>query len=179
MDKAAYAAVASAEPSRFVAQCASLLAPVFPALDAPCGYGRNGLFLARRGFKVLCADHDLGRLTFLAKACRRDGIKGLTLAACNLDEHSGLPFRSRMFGAVLLVHFIPKNWSNFFDLLHPGGCLLIETMGGQGGNYLQLPKAGEITARLGNSFTLEIYREKQVGPGTANAVTVRALARKR
>jgi hypothetical protein len=64
------------------------------------------------------------------------------------------------------------------SVLSYGGYLLFETMGGQGGNYLQLPRAGQMRTLLEPGFKMLFYREKRVGPPEANAVSVRLLARK-
>jgi hypothetical protein len=64
----------------------------------------------------------------------------------------------------------------FEDSLSPGGCLLFETVPGCGGNYLELPKAGQLKGLLGKAFDIEYYKEAKVGPADYDAVTVRLLA---
>jgi SAM-dependent methyltransferase len=149
-------------------------------LDAPCGFGRNSLFLAEPGYKVIGADTDRERIRFVASRARNDPRlvkKNLSLAVCDLQAQS-LPFADASYGTLLIVHFIPEQWSNYLALLRTGGYLLFETMGGQGGNYLQLPRVGHMRALLGLGFRMSFYRERPVGPPEAHAVTVRLVARK-
>jgi hypothetical protein len=89
-----------------------------------------------------------------------------------------LPFADASFGTLVIVHFIPEQWSVYFALLRSGGYLLFETMGGQGGNYLQLPIAGQMRALLDPRFRMSFYRERPVGPREAKAVAVRLVAHK-
>ena len=63
------------------------------------------------------------------------------------------------------------------DLLINGGHLLIETFGGHGQNFLELPKANQIRKVL-KGYKLIFYDERSVGPKTENAVAVQALAQK-
>jgi hypothetical protein len=77
------------------------------------------------------------------------------------------------------VHFLDfALFENFRLSLVDGGYLYIETFGGQGGNYLDLPKAGYLKARLQDDFHFQFYREKKVGPAGCDAVTVKLAARK-
>ena len=66
----------------------------------------------------------------------------------------------------------------FHSSLVSGGHLYIETFGGHGGNYLDLPKAGQLRDLLSRHFHLAVYREKPVGPPEAGAVSVKLLGRK-
>jgi SAM-dependent methyltransferase len=147
-----------------------------PVLDAPCGFGRNSLYLAALGYRVTGADLDRTRVRFLALR-REDAATRVGAVVCDLNAEQ-LPFARGSFGALLVVHFIPEQWGNYFDLLRPGGVLLFETMGGQGRNYLQLPKAGQIQSLLRSRFVAEIYHERHVGPPGVDAVSVKVVARK-
>jgi len=173
------ARLASSKPSRFVEQHASLLDAGQPVLDAPCGFGRNSLFLAERGYHVIGVDNDHDRIKFLA-ACARSERRiqnTITLAVCNLDAEN-LPFAESSVGTLLIIHFIPEQWTGYRSVLSRNGYLLFETMGGQGANYLQLPHAGQMRALLDPGFRVIFYRERPVGPSEANAVAVRLIAQK-
>ena len=61
----------------------------------------------------------------------------------------------------------------------PGGFLLLETVPGHGGNYLQLPVAGSLRDALQESFELDVYRERNAGRADHKAVTARLLGVKR
>ena len=166
-------------PSRLIEQQAWLLDAGLPVLDAPCGFGRNSLFLAEKGYKIIGVDIDRERIRFVASRTRSEPRlvkKNLSLAVCDLQAES-LPFADASYGALLIIRFIPEQWSNYLALLRTGGYLIFETMGGQGGNYLQLPRVGQMRALLGG-FRMSFYRERPVGPPEAHAVTVRLVARK-
>ena len=83
------------------------------------------------------------------------------------------------FGLIVLVHFLPQSLSALTSLVAPEGYLFIETIGGQGGNWLELPPAGAVEQALGRDFSFCFYKERQVGKQGTNAVSVRLLARKR
>jgi hypothetical protein len=90
------------------------------------------------------------------------------------------PFRENCFAGIICVHFLNVTlFEAFHSSLVAGGCLYIETFGGYGGNYLDLPKAGQLRDLLSNGFDVALYREKKVGPAGYDAVTVRLFARKR
>jgi hypothetical protein len=56
-----------------------------------------------------------------------------------------------------------------------GGYVYLESFGGQGRNYLELPPAGYVKHRLAETFEISSYIERRVGPPTIDAVTVRTL----
>jgi hypothetical protein len=64
------------------------------------------------------------------------------------------PFGESTLGGILAIHFpvAPALFVHFADSLTPGGCLLIETVGGHGGNYLELPRAGQLSRALERQF---------------------------
>jgi predicted RNA methylase len=53
-----------------------------PILDAPCGFGRNALALAARGYDVVAVDRDIDRLRFIENnpVFSRGGVLTLHLA---------------------------------------------------------------------------------------------------
>ena len=171
--------LASCEPSRFLHRNVPILDAGLPVLDAPCGFGRNSLLLVRQGYEVVGADIDCERIDFLRRRAESDPLvkKHLNLVGCDLNAQS-LPFQREIFGTLIIVHFVPQHWENYLDLLRAGGCLVFETMGGQGGNYLQLPLKGQMGEVLEPSFAILSYREQPVGPPEANAAAVRLVARK-
>jgi SAM-dependent methyltransferase len=171
---------ASAIPSRFIEQQqASMLDAGVTVLDAPCGFGRNSLFLAQRGCNVIAVDIDHERIGFIASRVSSEPRLGqnIHLAVCDLNTRH-LPFGDASFGALLIVHFIPTEWSSYLAILKTGGYLLFETMGGQGLSYLQLPCEGQMRKLLAPSCRISYYRERPVGPPGAHAVAVRLVARK-
>lgn len=172
------AQLASAVPSGFIErQQASVLDAGLTVLDAPCGFGRNSLFLAERGCNVIAVDIDHQRISFIASRISSEPRLGqnIHLAFCDLNAAS-LPFGDARFDALLIVHFIPREWNPYLAILRTGGHLLFETMGGQGRNFLQLPCEGQMRKLLRPNFRISYYRERPVGPPGADAVTVKLVA---
>jgi len=160
----------------------------WPVLDAGCGFGRNGVALALRGVSVVCVDHDLNRLRQLARFAPDciDGLKrpgtqvGQLHPLCAELDHSRWPFPQNCFSAIICVHFVRIELFDLFGTsLVEGGHLFVETFGGHGQNYLDLPKAGELRDLLLDQFHLLFYQERAVGPPSHGAVSAKLLARKR
>jgi hypothetical protein len=60
-----------------------------------------------------------------------------------------LPFGPCSFSAIICIHYpVQKILADFDNQLMGGGHLFIETFGGHGENYLELPKADEIRQAL-------------------------------
>lgn len=153
-----------------------------PILDVACGSGRNALVLAQLGCAVTCIDRDLSRLRGVQERLRQgpfsDASAKLTLHKMDLSEDPW-PFGENSVGGIVNIHFLLSSLLPCFERsLRPDGYLLLETVPGHGGNYLQLPKAGELRAAYGKSFTFEFYRERPAGPRSLNIVTVQLLAKR-
>ena len=150
-----------------------------PILDAPCGFGRNALALASLGYDVIAVDNDFARLKSVnTSAASQSSGSGrvVTLGADLVADR--LPFRKSSFSAILCIHYpVQKIIADLCAALKEGGWLYIETFGGHGQNYLELPKPGEIPQAL-QGFEQIICRERPVGPASQRAVVVQALARK-
>jgi hypothetical protein len=91
----------------------------------------------------------------------------------------GWPFSGDQFSSIICAHFLNELIASFWSSLVAGGHLYIETFGGQGRNYLDLPQAGQLRDQLSPQFDLPFYQERKVGPAGNGAVAVRLLARKR
>ena len=90
------------------------------------------------------------------------------------------PFEERTIGGIVLVDFLDRSLFQFFERsLVVGGYLLIETISNRGGNYLELPSAGELRKAFERSFEFCVYREREAGPRAIDAVTVRMLGKRR
>ena len=174
------------EPSPLVRRYATKIAEAAggkPVLDVACGSGRNALVLAQLGCTVICVDRDLASLraqlallrrTELRKAATRLSLRHLDL----VKDH--WPFSPGVAGGIINVHFLlPALFPHFEQSLSSGSYLLFESVPGCGGNYLELPKAGAMRTVLKSAFELEVYQERKVGPIGCDAVTIRALAKKR
>jgi len=151
------------------------------ALDVGCGYGRNAVALAERGWRVICVDRDLTRLTTLQQTkilFDKINLAERIIPICAELGPDSWPFRRDQFDMVICIHVVRQDlFSYFLSSLRPGGYFYFETFGGQRGNFEALPHIGEVRQSLGG-LDLHYYREKQVGPPDRESVTVKALARK-
>jgi SAM-dependent methyltransferase len=170
-------------PSKFVRMFgASLIhcAAGKPILDVACGAGRNALFLASMGARVICLDKDLEPLA----ETKRLNDSPIVQKCFSLIETVEIdlatepwPIRENSAGGVVNVHFtLPILFPFFAQALIPGGKLILETVPAHGGNYVQLPGAGFIRRGLDRDFEIEHYKERKVGPSEIDAVTVQLLA---
>ena len=159
----------------------------YPVLDAGCGFGRNAVALASRGLSVVCVDRSADRLNSFIHSglthntelrCREHEGGRLYPVVADL-KYSQWPFSQNCFGAIICVHFLDTNlFDAFRSSLVPSGHLYIETFGGHGGNYLDLPQVGQLRDLLWRHFQLVFYRERKVGPTDSDAVSVKLLAKK-
>ena len=174
------------EPSPLVRRFAAKIAEAAgdkPVLDVACGSGRNALALAQLGCRVICVDRDLAslqsRLVYLRRTNLRKASARLSLHHLDLVKDDW-PFPPGVAGGIINVHFLlPALFPHFEQSLSSGGYLLFESVPGCGGNYLELPKAGAMKTTLESAFEVEVYQERKVGPIGYDAVTIRALAKKR
>jgi SAM-dependent methyltransferase len=146
------------------------------ALDVAGGSGRHSLRLATLGATVICADIDIDRLNKFRKTAQPVG-RARKLCV-QMDARSNLPFRASTFDLVLIVHYCaPGLLAKSIDVLKPGGYLIFETFGAQGGNWKALPRVGQIKSELSSNCDLVSYREHSVR-AREGRVTVKAFARK-
>jgi hypothetical protein len=74
-----------------------------------------------------------------------------------------------------MVDLIPT----FLSSLKEGGYLYIETFGGQGQNFRELPKAGQLRELLSRQVEFRFYKERKVGPTDVDSVVVTLFAQRR
>jgi hypothetical protein len=71
------------------------------------------------------------------------------------------PFELNSLGGVVNVHYLnPKLFPFFTNSIRKGGILLIETVPGCGGNYLELPKSGYIRSAFESQSTRELVQQE-------------------
>lgn len=150
----------------------------YPVLDAGCGTGRNAIALARAGHSVICADRDETALSYLrAFAQEHDGVLRLHPVCAELHADCW-PFRQNCFGTIVCVHFIELAFLEAArSSLVTGGHLYVETIGGQGGNHVDLPVIGTLRRFLENHYELLYYEERPAGPPTVQKCAAKLLAR--
>jgi hypothetical protein len=136
-----------------------------------------------RGLDVVCADRDETRLRTLMELAPAymntpGEVSRLHPVRTELSA-SHWPFSQHCFSAIVCVHFLDvRLLPLFFTSLVIGGYLYLETIGGQGQNYLDLPKEGLLRALLSREFQLLFYRERRIGPANFGAVSVKLFAHK-
>jgi len=174
------------KPSALVQRFAALVAESAgdkPILDVACGSGRNANVFFGLGCDVICIDKDLNGFRSVEPIIDHAPLRSATPHLClrRVDLMSDpWPFGANSIGGILNVHFLLPALFPFFEKsLKSKGYLLLETVSGCGGNYVQLPKAGEIRSAFEKAFDLEFYKERKVGPEKCDAVTVQLLAKRR
>jgi SAM-dependent methyltransferase len=174
------------EPSPLVRRFASKIAYAAagkPVIDVACGSGRNAILLSQLGCAVICVDKDMSLLQ--TQQQRLSGsLLGRALAQLTLHQMDLIkdpwPFGVCTLGGIVNIHFLLPMLFPFFERsLSPGGYLVLGTVPACGGNYLQLPKKGELRAALARAYDLEFYKEGKAGPRGYDAVTVQLLAKRR
>ena len=150
-----------------------------PILDVACGAGRNAIFLASLGCRVICMDLDVRPLMEVRRRSKSrtaqkcfDFIE--TIEIDLIREPWPIPENST--GGIVNVHFTqPSVFPCFASSMISGGNLILETVPAHGGNYLQLPAAGSLKRGLELNFDFQHYEERKVGPPSADAVTVQLV----
>ncbi len=132
---------------------------------------------------MICADKDTAGIETkrhqLSERARHEIRERLIVRQVDFVKEPW-PFGPRTLGGVVNIQcFLPSLLRPFEHSLVPGGYFCIDTAQGHGGNYLDLPRAGQLRKTLEEGFEFELYEERPVGPANCGAVAVRLLARKR
>lgn len=148
-----------------------------PVLELGGGSGRNSVALAQRRHNVVCADRDIKRLGELADFISRKSIAKSVLPVCVDLRRDYWPFADNSVSAIVCVHFLDLALLPQIRFsLRQGGHLFIETVGGHGENYRELPRAGELHRLLSPNFRFELYDERLAGPAQRGRRTVKLFA---
>jgi len=97
------------QPSRFLMAYARLLLDQSlpgPVMDLACGDGRNGLFLAERGLRVIFCDRSESALGEVKQSASRLGLSVETWQLDLETETNALP--ENRFGAILVFRFLHR-----------------------------------------------------------------------
>ena len=111
------------EPVPFLKQNVHLL-PKGKALDIAIGEGRNGVFLATRGFEVVGLDISEKGLAKAHQLAKQNGVT-LETRVVDLENHQ---LKKNTYDVILLMYYMQRNlWPQINDALKPGGMAIIET----------------------------------------------------
>lgn len=153
----------SPSPSDWVTRWASCVPEGSPVLDLACGGGRHARWFAGRGHPVDAVDRDA------AAVARLDGVPGVRALCADL-EHGPWPYGGRVYGGVVVTHYLHRP---LFPLLlaavAPGGVLIYETFAagnerhGRPSNPDFLLGRGELLEVVRGSFTVLAYEDLERG----------------
>jgi len=111
-------------PSRVLRDAEAWLAEPGLALDVACGAGRNALWLARRGFKVVGVDISWEGLKRLRRRARDEKLD-IHLVLADLERFA---FPPASFDLIVNARFLLRSlFPSFRSALKPGGLLLVDT----------------------------------------------------
>lgn len=170
---------------KFAAQIASL--GKGPVLDAPCGSGRNAVALAAHGCAVVAIDRDRKRLgileqlkaAYVANSASAGVSIGEICVVCADLTAEGWPLAPSSVSAIICVHFAMVDLApKFICSLQTGGYIYIETFGGHGQNFRELPKAGQLGDLFSKHVEFIYYKERRVGPREFDSVSVTLFAQR-
>jgi SAM-dependent methyltransferase len=172
----------SYEPSPLVRDCVSYLeyrTSGCLAADIGCGYGRNAMYLSSKGISTLAIDIDEAALSYLARILNLRNESSACVHPLRADLSLDIPLKPNSLDIVLSIHLPPiLAMSSLFKYVKPDGLLVFETFGNRGGNWIDLPKRGEIKEQLLCDFRIRRYEERIAGPAQAGVCCVKAIASK-
>lgn len=170
---------APSEPSALLVRFSNLLPHTGPALDLACGYGRNTLYLARRGLAAMGVDRSMESLAAGREKAVRSGLKASFVQA----DLTRFALPEKQFSVVICFKYRDRDWYPAMrEALRPGGLLIYETYtrehasyGLKPGNRAHLLERNELY-RAFSDWDIIFYREVWIGRGTASLVVRRPLS---
>jgi tellurite methyltransferase len=115
---------AELHPSQLLRDYSYLLPVSGVALDAACGMGRNGLYLAKHGLRVISLDISDKALSHLVQRIKLEGFE----PAAAVYDLSNPWFPSDYFDVIINFRFLERNtFPVYRRSLKPGGILFFET----------------------------------------------------
>jgi SAM-dependent methyltransferase len=159
---------------------APLVAPGGRVLDLAAGLGRQALFLAARGARVLAVDRDAAALATFADS------PGIETRVADLEQHDW-PFAAERFDAIVVVHYLHRALlSPLLAALTPDGLLLYETFAtgnavyGKPSNPDFLLQESELLEFAHKTLTIVAFEQGRVdGPQPAVIQRLAAVGRAR
>jgi SAM-dependent methyltransferase len=134
--------------------------------------------MAELGYEVVAVDNSPAQLRHLTELLRLS--PNLPICPVLADARRELPLPRKRFALAVVFHFVSAPLLlGMQELLAPGGRLIFQSYPAHGGNWRQLPRAGQTADLLTPAFELLDYRERKVGPSNTDAVTVSAVGQLR
>ena len=98
-----------------------------PVLDLACGSGRNGIYLARMGLEVTCADLSSEALEKARDLAELHGVE-IDLLQVDLEQEGVNPLPPAAYGAILVFRYLHRPLIPCIKkALRRGGLLIYET----------------------------------------------------
>lgn len=129
--------------------------------DLGCGVGRNGIFLAKAGFAVVCIDISESALGIANAWVRKEGLTNVKLARGTMTD---LPFNNGCFDAVISIsvihHALKKDIEQIiaevYRTLRKSGLFFVNIASVEDPRYGEGEEVEENTFRI-----LEAFEEKR------------------
>jgi hypothetical protein len=137
---------------------------------------------------VVAFDNDRKRLValeqvkaaYIAERTSAGVSTGQIFTVCADLTAEGWPVAPSSVSAIICIHFAMIDLvPSFMSSLQVGGHIYVETFGGQGQNFRELPKAGQLRELLSRHVEFRYYKERKVGPTEFDSVSVALFAQRR
>lgn len=165
-------------PSPFLVKHESVfLKAKHPILDLACGSGRNSIYLAALGCDLISLDIDAKRIEQLEEHWngmqqKKGAIKTI---CCDAESIKWSELQLKLGGLIMVDFYSSTALSKVLPFLVENAPILIKSIDNRGGNYLEMPKAGECRSILENC-RVEVCEETPAGPENERRVKLRILA---
>jgi hypothetical protein len=119
------------------------------------------------------------KASYVANGASRAIDRGRIFTVCADLKNELWPFAPSSFSTIVCVHYAMTTLVQcFMASLQPGGYIYIETFGGHGENFRELPSAGQLKELFSGHVDFIYYKERRVGPKELNSVSVVLFAKK-
>ena len=164
------------EPSAWLVRHSSLIAPGARVLDIAAGRGRQSIYLAAHGARVIAVDCDAEALATFATT------HNITTRVADL-ETDDWPLAGEHFDAVVCVHYLYRpRLASLLELLGDTGVLIYETFAvgneayGRPSNPAYLLREGELLALVQGRMSVVAFEQGLTSQYGTTAVVQRIAA---
>lgn len=96
-------------------------------LDLACGYGRNGLLLARHQIPVTFADHSVIALASVHECLSEEGLAG-NCWQLDLEQSDTALLQGKIFDGIIVFNYLHRSlFPELKSAIRPGGLIFYET----------------------------------------------------